>query len=100
MHWEDVFNNFNFLMRGGVVTLLLATLSIAGSLVLGTIFGVIRYIKIPPFSQIAAVYVESVRSIPLILFIVFIHFGFLPYIFGGPTSFFVSSSAFLLSITI
>ena len=99
MYWEDVFNNFGFLMRGLVVTLQLAGLSVIGSLILGTSFGVIRHLKIPVFSFVAAAYIESVRSIPLILFIVFIHFGFLPYILGGPTSFFVSACVALIIFT-
>ena len=99
MHWEDVFNNFGFLMRGLGMTVQLAVLSIAGSLVLGTFFGVLRYLKIAPISKIASVYIESVRSIPLILFIVFMHFGFLPFVFGFPSSFFTSSCIALIIFT-
>ncbi|OGI04328.1 MAG: hypothetical protein A2Y25_08665 [Candidatus Melainabacteria bacterium GWF2_37_15] len=99
MHWEDVLNNLGFLMKGLGVTLQLAVLSIAGSLVLGTVLGVIRYVKIPPFSPLAAMYIEFVRSIPLILFIVFIHFGFLPFILGTSASFFVSACVALIIFT-
>jgi len=99
MHWEDIFNNFGFLMRGLIVTFQLAFLSISGSLVIGTIFGVVRHLKICPFSFVAAAYIESVRSIPLILFIVFIHFGFLPYVLGVPSNFFISSCVSLTIFT-
>ncbi len=99
MHWEDIFNNFGFLMRGLVVTFQLAILSIAGSLVIGTVFGVVRHLKIFPFSILAAIYIESVRSIPLILFIVFIHFGFLPYVLDFPSNFFISSCIALIIFT-
>lgn len=99
MYWEDIYNNFGFLMRGLSVTLLLAFLSIAGSLVLGTIFGIVRHSQVFPFCQLATLYIESVRSIPLILFIVFIHFGFLPYALGTPASFFTSSCIALVIFT-
>lgn len=99
MYWEDIYNNFSFLMRGLGVTLFLALLSITGSVVIGTVFGITRYLNIPPFSLLATAYIESVRSIPLIFFIVFIHFGFLPYIIGKPTSFFASSCIALIVFT-
>jgi len=99
MHWEDVFNNLGFLMKGLGMTLQLALSSILGSLVLGMLLGIIRYIKIQPFSFIATAYIESVRSIPLILFIFFIHFGFLPYILGTQSSFFTSSCLALIIFT-
>lgn len=99
MHWEDIFNNFDFLMKGLAVTLQLAVISILGSLVVGTVFGIIRHLKIFPLSLLAAAYIESVRSIPLILFIVFIHFGFMPYVLGAPSSFFVSSCVAFIVFT-
>ncbi len=99
MHWEDIFNNFGFLMRGLAVTFQLAAVSVAGSLIIGTVLGIIRYLRIFPLSLVAAGYIESVRSIPLILFIVFIHFGFLPFILGSESSFFVSSGIALVVFT-
>lgn len=99
MHWDVILANFDFLMKGLLMTFKLAILSIAGSLVLGTIVGITRYLQIPPFSLIAAFYIETVRSVPLILFIFFTHFGFLPYILGTPSSFFVSSCIALIVFT-
>lgn len=98
-HWEDVVNNLDFLMGGLAVTLQLAFTAIIGSLILGTLLGITRYLKIPPFSFIAALCIETIRSIPLILFIFFIHFGFLPYIVGVNASFFTSSCLALLVFT-
>lgn len=99
MHWDDVFNNFGFLMKGLAMTFQLAICSVIGSLLLGTVIGLVRYLKVPPFSYIATAYIESVRSIPLILFIFFIHFGFLPYVIGSPSSFFVSACLALIVFT-
>ena len=97
MYWNDIAENFSYLMTGLSITLKLACLSIIGSLILGVIFGVIRYSKLFPLNIIAVFYIEVVRSIPLILFIIFIHFGIMPYVFGINTSFFQSAC---ISLTI
>lgn len=90
-YWTDISDNFDFLMKGLVITFKLSLISITGSLILGIIFGVLRYSKIFLISWIATAYIEFVRSIPLILFIIFIHFGAFPYFTGEPPSFFYSS---------
>jgi putative glutamine transport system permease protein len=99
MMWTDVTDNFGFLMSGLGMTFKLAVISIIGSLSIGTLLGITRYIKIQPFSFIAAVCIETIRSVPLILFIFFVHFGFLPYIVGVKSSFFVSSCIALTAFT-
>jgi len=96
MHWIDITQNFGFLMKGLAVTLKLSILSVFGGLVLGVFFGVLRYSKIIFLSWIASSYVEVVRSIPLILFIFFMHFGLLPAITGTTSSFFFSACAALI----
>lgn len=99
MHWIDIYENFDFLMKGLFVTLELAIVSVIGSLILGTILGILRYSRIFLISWIAVAYIESVRSIPLILFIVFIHFGALPYLTEAPSSFFYSSCVAFIIFT-
>lgn len=99
MYWADIYNNFNFLMAGLAMSLQLAAISIVGSLILGVVLGVLRYSKFFPLNIIAASFVEFIRSIPLILFIVFIHFGLLPYILGTAASFFESSAIALTIFT-
>lgn len=96
MHWMDIPENFGFLMKGLLITLKLALISTSGSLILGTILGVLRHSRIFLISWLAAAYIESVRSIPLILFIVFIHFGVLPGLTGEPSSFFDSACVALI----
>lgn len=97
--FNDVIQNIDFLMSGLAVTIKLALISIAGSLIIGILFGLLRYSRIPIACNIAAAYIEIVRSIPLILFIIFIHFGFLPYIIGVDTSFFQSAAISLIIFT-
>lgn len=90
-YWADIPQNIDFLIKGLLVTIKLAMVSVTGSLLLGVIIGVLRYSKLFLISWLAVAYIESVRSIPLILFIVFIHFGALPYLTGEASSFFDSS---------
>ncbi|MEW5821966.1 MAG: amino acid ABC transporter permease [Cyanobacteriota bacterium] len=99
MHWEDIANNLDFLAKGLFMTCQLAFVSILGSSILGIIFGVARHSKFPFVSWIATIYIEFVRSIPLILFIVFVHFGLLPYVLRIQTNFFLSAAVALIIFT-
>ena len=83
MEWISIFENFDFLMNGLRVTLGLAFVSITGSLVLGMILGISRYSRIFPLNFIATLFIEIIRSIPLVIFIVFIHFGISPYLYNN-----------------
>jgi len=96
MHWLDISENFEFLMKGLCVTIRLSLLAISGGLVLGVVLGVLRYSRIILLSWLSSVYIEVVRSIPLILFIFFVHFGLLPAITNQTASFFVSSCVALI----
>lgn len=98
-YFNDIAENFDFLMKGLYITLKLSVISIIGSLIFGIFLGVIRYSRIFLISWITAAYIEITRSIPLILFVVFIHFGALPYLFGKAPSFFVSSCVAFIVFT-
>ncbi|MDQ0659021.1 amino acid ABC transporter permease [Paenibacillus sp. W2I17] len=65
--------NLRFLLQGFLITLQVAGLSIIFSFVLGTVLGTIRYTRIPVLSQIVAVIVDTIRNLPLLLIIFFIH---------------------------
>ena len=99
MHWYDIIENFDFLMNGLALTLQVALIAITGSLILGVLLGVVRNSKLAPFNWIATAYIEIIRSIPLIFFIVFVHFGLLPYLFGESSSVFLSSCVALIIFT-
>ena len=76
---QDIIQNFDFLMKGLTVTIILGVMSAVTSLVLGSILGLIRYSK-TPFSIIATIFIEITRSIPLVLYIVFIYLTFSPFL--------------------
>ncbi|MDD3012469.1 MAG: amino acid ABC transporter permease [Candidatus Gastranaerophilales bacterium] len=99
MYWNDIYCNFDFLMKGLLVTLKIASISITGSLIIGVFLGILRYSRWFPFNIIATALIELIRSIPLILFIVFVHFGLLPALLGSPVSFFQSSCVALTIFT-
>ncbi|MDR2341621.1 MAG: amino acid ABC transporter permease [Campylobacteraceae bacterium] len=66
--------NFTFLGWGLLVTLTIAVVSIVISTIFGTILGVLRFSKIVFLGKLAAAYIEIVRNIPLLLFILAIRF--------------------------
>ncbi len=64
-----------FLLKGLLVTLEIAIISIFLSFLIGSIVGTVRYTKIPILSQIFAVIVEIIRNLPLLLIIFFTYFA-------------------------
>lgn len=88
---NDITNNFSSLLSGYLVTIYLAFSSIIASSVIGIFLGILRHTRVPVLSWIAIAYIEFVRSIPLILFLAFVHFGLLPNILQIKTNPFYSS---------
>lgn len=63
------------LFYGLWMTIAISLISIAFSIVIGTICASLRLFKIPVFSQLATAYVHFIRSTPLLVQIFFIYFG-------------------------
>ena len=99
MYLNDIFDNFDFLMKGLMMTLQLAVVTVIGSSILGIILGMLRHSKLPVLSWVATAYIEFVRSIPLILFIIFVHFGLLPNILHIHPTFFLSAAIAMIIFT-
>lgn len=76
-----IVKNFPFLMDGLFITIKVSLVSMFFSMILGTVLGVARYFKIPLISRIVGAFIDITRSIPLILYIIFIHFSISPYLY-------------------
>ncbi|BCJ86155.1 amino acid ABC transporter permease [Effusibacillus dendaii] len=69
------FDNLRFLFSGFLVTLEVAFLSIVFSFLIGTLIGVLRYMRIPVVSKLMMIVVETIRNLPLLLIIFFVYFA-------------------------
>jgi glutamate/aspartate transport system permease protein len=79
-----------FLWMGMQLTLLLTALAMAGGIVLGTALAMARLWAPPPFPQLAAGYVNLLRSMPLIL-VVFWFYFLVPLVVGRAVGAFPSA---------
>jgi len=68
-------SNLIFLGKGLLITIWLAIVSIAVSFVFGSLLAIFRYSKTLVLAQLAFVYTEIVRNLPLILILYFAFFG-------------------------
>ncbi len=65
---------FSFLGVGLLTTLYIAVMTILFSFLFGTLLGIARYSGQPVLARLAALYVEAVRNIPMLLFILAFRF--------------------------
>lgn len=65
---------FRFLGQGLLTTLYIAVMTIIFSFVIGTVLGIARYSKQAVLARAAGFYVETVRNIPMLLFILVARF--------------------------
>ena len=79
-----------FLWEGMQLSLLLTALAILGGVVLGTILALLRLSRFKPLAWTAALYVNSFRSVPLILVIFWFYF-LVPLALGRPVGGFASA---------
>ena len=68
-------SNLSYLFEGFLVTLQVAGLAIVFSFLTGILLAIIRYAKIPVLSQLVAVWVDTIRNLPLLLILFFIYFA-------------------------
>jgi len=88
--WQVISNNFFFLMSGLVTTFELALISIVGGLTLGTLVGMGRLSKLKIIYYPATLFVNLMRTQPLILVIFWFYF-LMPLILGRPIDGFTSA---------
>ena len=95
-HFEDIVLGLPLLGKGLLHTVTLALISFSAALTLGTGLGLLRGEFGGWPGKLAALYIEFLRGIPLILFLIFIHYGLLPLLFGGSDFLASSLIAFIL----
>jgi putative glutamine transport system permease protein len=91
--------NLTFMIGGLITTLYIAVMSIIFSTVVGTLIGIVKHSNHKIFGKIASVYIECVRNVPLLLFI--LAFRFMTSLepkFSGIVAISVFSSAIVAEI--
>lgn len=73
--------NLRFLLEGLWVTIYVSAISVVLSFIIGSVLGIIRYMKIRYVSMIVGFIIDIIRNLPLLLIIFFMYFG-LPSTFG------------------
>jgi putative glutamine transport system permease protein len=68
-------SNLRFILDGLLVTLEVAVVSIILSFIIGSILGILRYLKIPILSLVVGIVVDIIRNLPLLLIIFFTYFA-------------------------
>jgi glutamate/aspartate transport system permease protein len=95
-HWQVIYANLPFLMEGLLTTFQLAVISIIGGLILGTLVGMARLSSRAAIFYPATLFVNFMRSLPLILVIFWFYF-LVPIIIGRPLGDFLSAAvAFII----
>lgn len=90
-----IVDNLPYMMKGLRLTFILAFVSMFGSLIGGTVLAILRMSPYRWLRWPAAVYIDIVRSIPMIMFIFWVFF-LIPIITGRPVT---PVNAVLLSLT-
>ncbi|MBK8190688.1 MAG: amino acid ABC transporter permease [Vampirovibrionales bacterium] len=98
-HFEDILTGWPLLAQGLVTTVILAVLSALFSLPLGIALGSLRADAprlLWPLRVAATLYIEGMRSLPLILWLAFVHYGLMFWVNNAldrPSSFLESALA-------
>jgi glutamate/aspartate transport system permease protein len=80
--WREITDNLPYLFKVGMMfTLTLTGLAMAGGIIFGTILAMMRLSSVRLFSGVAGLYVNLMRSVPLVLVIFWFYF-LVPYIGG------------------
>jgi len=74
-NWRPVFDNFDLLLKGLVLGIGIALVSLAIGSIIGLAAAFCRVHGARPLKFLAAAYVELVRNVPLLLIIYFVYFG-------------------------
>jgi len=81
--WGVIVRALPFLWEGMKISLLLTAAGIAGGIVFGTMLAVLRLSAVRPLAALAGLYVNTLRSLPLILVLFWFYF-LMPLAVGRP----------------
>jgi putative glutamine transport system permease protein len=90
---QDFFTPFTtaeilvFLVKGLGMTMLIAVVSIVLSFVFGSLLGIARFTSKGLVGKLAAIYIDTIRNIPLLLFILSFRLILPTYVFGMKIAF-------------
>jgi glutamate/aspartate transport system permease protein len=94
--WGVIIRALPFLWEGMKVSLMLTAAGIAGGLIFGTALAIMRLSSMRPVAMLGALYVNTFRSLPLILVLFWFYF-LMPLAVGRPIGAFPSAiTAFIL----
>ncbi|MGH8788488.1 MAG: glutamine ABC transporter permease GlnP [Cupriavidus necator] len=79
--WSVIAEAFPALLEGARLTVLITVAGLAGGVLVGLLFGLMRAYGNKPISTIGFVYVEFVRGTPIVVQVMFIYFA-LPVLLG------------------
>lgn len=79
--WSVVRDAFPALLDGAKLTVLITVVGLAGGVLVGLLFGLMRAYGNKPVSAVAFAYVEFVRGTPIVVQVMFIYFA-LPVLLG------------------
>ncbi|MFI4988442.1 MAG: amino acid ABC transporter permease [Alphaproteobacteria bacterium] len=85
MDFSVIPDNLAYMMEGLATTIFLALVSMAASLVTGTLFAMMRLSALAWIRRPAGAFVDVMRTIPLIM-VIFWFFFLLPYVTGRPVT--------------
>jgi His/Glu/Gln/Arg/opine family amino acid ABC transporter permease subunit len=74
-HFETVFAQWQWIVRGLMLTLYISSVSMALALVLGLAVALCGLSRLAPLRAAAHVYVQVFRGIPLLVFIIWMYYG-------------------------
>lgn len=94
-NWNVLLESLPLMMRGLGVTILLGVVSIALGLVGGLLLALLRLYSYAPVRTLARVYIDIMRSIPLLVLLVLIYYA-LPFVGIRLSSFAAATSALSL----
>ncbi len=79
--WDTVWSNFDFIMSGLQMTLLLSAVTLVLAMLLGLLLALLDMSKVAPFRWIGVTFGEIIRNTPILVQLLWVYYV-LPIVFG------------------